>query len=178
MLFNSCCVNFYEEDFLLLFSSLWLLPGFPAATSAKQIRLHLKGNMLAYYCCRGRGSRKVLWAAAHRLSSNAFIIFIICSSHTSPSSSSSFSSTQIQKQFLNLQCSLEVWFFSPFIQWLFFSKTKVEKPIRKLISRLTFLLSLPLMKRQRRHLPQNNDIFSFAKMWLSDNQCTFRIWLI
>ena len=47
LLFNSCCVNFYEEDFLLLFSSLWLLPGFPAATSAKQIRLHLKGNMLA-----------------------------------------------------------------------------------------------------------------------------------
>ena len=162
MLFNSCCVNFYEEDFLLLFSSLWLLPGFPAATSAKQIRLHLKGNMLAYYCCRGRGSRKVLWAAAHRLSSNAFIIFIICSSHTSlpplpPSALLKFKSS------FSIYSAVWKFGFSPFIQWLFFSETKVEKPIRKLISRLTFLLSLPLMKRQRRHLPQNNDIFPFEK---------------
>ena len=75
MLFNSCCVNFYEEDFL----PALVLPGFPA-TSAKQIRLHLKGNMLALL----GGSRKVLWAPAHRLSSNAFIIFIICSG-SSPS---------------------------------------------------------------------------------------------
>ena len=54
--------------------------------------------------------------------------------------------------------------FLSFHSMALFSETKVEKPIRKLISRLTFLLSLPLMKRQRRHLPQNNDIFSFAKM--------------
>ena len=79
-------------------------------------------------------------------SSSALLILLFSST------SSSFSSPQIQKQFLNLQCSLEVWFFSPWFSSLlsfngsFFSKTKVEKPIRKLISRLTFLLSLPLMK--------------------------------
>ena len=119
MLFNSCCVNFYEEDFLLLFSSLWLLPGFPAATSAKQIRLHLKGNMLAYYTGVGEVGKSFeqqqhidFLVMLSSFSSSALLILLFSSS------SSSFSSPQIQKQFLNLQCSLEVWFFSPWFSSL------------------------------------------------------------
>ena len=76
----------------------------------------------------GRGSRKVLWAAAaHRLSSNAFIIFIICSSHTSllllflllQLSSNSKAVSQSTVQFGSL-VFLSLVLFSPFIQWLFF----------------------------------------------------------
>ena len=120
-----------------------------AATSAKQIRLHLKGNMLAYYTGVGEVGKSFeqqqhidFLVMLSSFSSSALLILLFSSS------SSSFSSPQIQKQFLNLQCSLEVWFFSPWFSSLlsfngsFFSKTKVEKPIRKLISRLTFLLSL------------------------------------
>ena len=165
MLFNSCCVNFYEEDFLLLFSSLWLLPGFPAATSAKQIRLHLKGNMLAYYTGVGEVGKSFeqqqhidFLVMLSSFSSSAllillFLLFLL----QLYSNSKAVSQSTVQFG------SLVFLSFLSFHSMALFSETKVEKPIRKLISRLTFLLSLPLMKRQRRHLPQNNDIFPFEK---------------
>ena len=99
--------------------SLSLLPGFPAATSAKQIRLHLKGNMLAYYTGVGEVGKSFeqqqhidFLVMLSSFSSSALLILLFSSS------SSSFSSPQIQKQFLNLQCSLEVWFFSPWFSSL------------------------------------------------------------
>lgn len=145
MLFNSCCVNFYEEDFLL-WLSLSVLPGFPAATSAKQIRLHLKGNMLAYYTGVGEVGKSFeqqqhidFLVMLSSFSSSALLILLLFLLLQLSSNSKAVSQSTVQFGSLVF---LSLVLLSPFIQWLFFSKTKVEKPIRKLISRLTFLLSL------------------------------------